>query len=240
MLLKITDGAKQFGSDELFDGVDLEIKGTEKVAIIGPNGCGKTTLLKILLGQEELDKGHLNVASNISLGYLSQTAFADDNLTVREAFDQMYADILKIKSEMDRLAKRLEAEYSEELLERYSALEQDFELHDGYSYNQQQIMLFTRFGFEQSDLDRPISTFSGQFARRSTRSDVTPGMGSSRAGEMSRRMSLSTAPSAAANSGAKSRVRLYRCGWKTAVSFLPGKMSRREEMAEASSAGWWA
>ncbi|MGI6608858.1 MAG: ABC-F family ATP-binding cassette domain-containing protein [Erysipelotrichaceae bacterium] len=161
MLLKIKNGSKDFGGEILFEDIDFEIKSNEKVAVIGRNGCGKTTLLKILNREYELDKGQLIIDSNISIGYLSQQAFDNEELTVKEAFDEVYRHILDIEQQLKKVAKRLETEYSEELLASFASLQHQFESHNGYNYDQQQLMLFTKFGFSVEDLNRKISEFSG-------------------------------------------------------------------------------
>ncbi len=133
MLLRIDNGKKEFSGETLFDNVNFEIRGNEKVAIIGRNGCGKTTLLKVITGQEQLDSGTLTIGSGVTIGLLSQKAFADEEKTVQESFDEIYKHIIDVKEKMDDLAKRLENEYSDELLKQYSALQQEFEQHDGYN-----------------------------------------------------------------------------------------------------------
>lgn len=161
MLLRIDNGKKEFSGETLFDNVNFEIRGNEKVAIIGRNGCGKTTLLKIITGQEQLDSGTLTIGSNVSIGLLSQKAFEDEDKTVQQCFDEIYSHILLVKDKMDKIAKELESEYSDELLKQYSLLQQEFEQHDGYNYNQQQMILFTKFGFSFEELNKKISEFSG-------------------------------------------------------------------------------
>lgn len=161
MLLKIKNGSKGFGDEILFEDIDFEIKSNEKVAIIGRNGCGKTTLLKIINKEYELDSGQLIIDGNISIGYLSQQAFKDEQMTVRESFAEVYKHILEIEQQLKKVAKRLETEYSEELLAKFASLQHQFECHNGYNYDQQQIMLFTKFGFSLDDLDKKISEFSG-------------------------------------------------------------------------------
>ncbi len=161
MLLKINNGKKEFSGEALFENVNFEIRGNEKVAIIGRNGCGKTTLLKIIMGDEQLDEGTITIGSNVSIGLLSQKAFHDESLTVQESFDEIYSHILETKRKMEEVALLLEENYSEDLLKQYSALQQQFEIYDGYNYNQQQMILFTKFGFSMDDLNKHINEFSG-------------------------------------------------------------------------------
>ena len=161
MLLQVVNGTKDFGGEVLFEDINIELKEGKKVAIIGRNGCGKTTLLKIISGLLMLDGGQLIKNSNATIGYLSQQAFEDETLTVQQEFDKVFAGLLQIKKEMDELSGRLENEYDDELLKRYSDLQNRYEAGNGYNYNQEQITLFTKFGFSVSDLSRPLNTFSG-------------------------------------------------------------------------------
>ena len=116
MLLKINNGKKEFSGETLFENVDFEVKGTEKIAIVGRNGCGKTTLLKILTEQESLDEGQLIINNHATVAMLSQKAFKDESLTVRQCFDQIYQHVIDIKNKMDSVAKQLENDYSEALI----------------------------------------------------------------------------------------------------------------------------
>lgn len=161
MLLQVNNGTKDFAGEVLFEDINMEIKEGHKIAVIGRNGCGKTTLLKVISGLLTLDKGTVMKASNISIGYLSQQAFEDDTLTVRQEFDKVFARVIDLEQRMHEMSRKLESEYSEQLLASYSQLQNEYEALDGYNYNQEQMMLFTRFGFAMEDLDRPLNTFSG-------------------------------------------------------------------------------
>ena len=161
MLIQVNNGTKDFAGEVLFEDIHFEIKEGKKIAIIGRNGCGKTTLLKIISGLLMLDKGTVTRNSNISIGYLSQTAFEDESLTVQEEFNKTYQVILDARDMMEKYSAMLEKEYDDETFRKYSHYQQVFEAHNGYNYNQEQLTLFTKFGFSIEDLDRPLSTFSG-------------------------------------------------------------------------------
>ena len=161
MLLQVNNGTKDFAGEVLFEDIHIELKEGKKVAIIGRNGCGKTTLLKIISGLLMLDKGQIIRNSNMTIGYLSQQAFEDESITVQQEFDKVFDQLLKIKKEMDEISLKLESDYDENLLKRYSDLQNRYEAGNGYNYNQEQITLFTKFGFSVDDLSRPLSTFSG-------------------------------------------------------------------------------
>ncbi|MDD6466781.1 MAG: ABC-F family ATP-binding cassette domain-containing protein [Erysipelotrichaceae bacterium] len=161
MLFQINKGTKSFGPEVIFENIQFEVKNTEKIAVIGRNGCGKSTLLKTITGELSLDSGTIHQANGITIGYLHQKAFDDESCTVQEEFDKIYEDLLRIKEQMDRLAQRMATDYSEQLLEQYSRLQSEFERRDGYTYQQEQLSIFTKFGFTFEDLSRPLSTFSG-------------------------------------------------------------------------------
>ena len=161
MLIQVNNGTKDFAGEVLFEDIQFEVREGKKIAVIGRNGCGKTTLLKVISGLLPLDRGTLTVGSNVSIGMLSQQAFEDESLTVQQEFDKVYADLLEIKSRMDQLSGQLEREYDDLTLRQYADLQQIYESRNGYNYNQEQIILFTRFGFSLEDLSRPLSSFSG-------------------------------------------------------------------------------
>ncbi|MBE6125463.1 MAG: ABC-F type ribosomal protection protein [Erysipelotrichaceae bacterium] len=161
MLLQVNNGTKDFRGEVLFEDINFEIKEGRKIAVIGRNGCGKTTLLKVISGLLMLDKGTVTRSSGISIGYLSQTAFEDESLTVEQEFNKTYSHVLEARKRMEELARKLEQEYDEDIFEQYSHYQQIFESGNGYNYNQEQVTLFSKFGFDIEDLQRPLNTFSG-------------------------------------------------------------------------------
>ncbi|MBR0386095.1 MAG: ABC-F family ATP-binding cassette domain-containing protein, partial [Erysipelotrichaceae bacterium] len=161
MLLQVISGTKDFAGEVLFENINLEIKEGHKIAVIGRNGCGRTTLLKIISGLLALDKGEVIKGGNVTIGYLSQQTFEDDTITVQQEFNKVFHRILELEQSMKEVSARLESEYDEQLLRTYSNLQNEFEALDGYNYNQEQLTLFTKFGFSLDDLDRPLNTFSG-------------------------------------------------------------------------------
>lgn len=161
MLYQINKGTKYFGANDVFEDIQFEINGTEKIAVVGRNGCGKSTLLKIMMNEETLSSGSVHAPNNLSIGYLAQTTFTDDNLTVKEEMEKVFAPILLVKEKLDNLAEELNNNYSEDLLKKYSDAQNEFELMNGYNYHQELETVFTKFGFKVEDLNRTINTFSG-------------------------------------------------------------------------------
>jgi ATP-binding cassette subfamily F protein 3 len=161
MLYQINKGTVHFGVNDVFEDIQFDIKGTEKIAVVGRNGCGKSTLLKVICGELELNSGTIHSMNGIKIGYLAQTTFSDENITVDQEMNKIFEHIFKIKDKLDACAKELENSYSDELLEKYAEIQLEFEMHDGYSYRQEMETILTRFGFSKDDLKRKINTFSG-------------------------------------------------------------------------------
>ena len=161
MLYQISNGTKYFGVNDVFSNIDFSINENEKIAIIGRNGCGKSTLLKIIMKLEELSSGNIYKPNNLRIGYLSQKAFVDDNLTLQQALDNSLEHVLDIKNQIDDISLMMQHDHSDKLLEKYSRLTAEFDAIGGYNYQNELETLLTKFGFSVSDLVRPISTFSG-------------------------------------------------------------------------------
>ena len=161
MLVQINKGSVSFGTEDVFKDIDFLVNENEKVAIIGKNGCGKSTLLKVILGEVELSSGEIFKANNIQVGYLKQNAFTDEKHTVREEFLEIYQDLIKMEKELNSLAKELEVDHDEKLIDHYASLQSRFEYAGGYTYQSDIDSVFSGFGFDLNDLDRPLNSFSG-------------------------------------------------------------------------------
>lgn len=161
MTLQLIKASKSFGADEIFENLSIEIKPQEKIAIIGRNGCGKTTLLKILAGELQSDKGDLYQPKELSVGYLSQSNLPTDQLQVEAYLNEIYTDLFEMEKQLESLASLLEEDASEKMLNQYADLQHRFESLGGYTYRQEMMTVFTQFGFVQEDLSRLLHTFSG-------------------------------------------------------------------------------
>ncbi len=161
MIFEIQSGSKSFGTKTLFKDIHLLIKEKEKVALIGRNGTGKTTLLKVMTGEEELDSGEIHKSGKITIGYLRQQAFEDESLTVKEQLDRIYAPIHALEAEIRAVEEKMKNDTGEAVLTRYAHLQEDFERLGGYTYQNEQKTVFSKFGFSEEDMMRPLKTFSG-------------------------------------------------------------------------------
>ncbi|MBN2549879.1 MAG: ABC-F family ATP-binding cassette domain-containing protein [Anaerolineales bacterium] len=161
-LLSAVDLAKSYGPVDIFSGITLSIPHGARIAIVGPNGIGKTTLLRILLGLEEPTEGSVHKARSLTTGYLAQEAHLDGSHTL---WDECLAAISELQTLENELA-RLEAAMSdpvqaEETLERYGKLQAEFERRGGYTYETRIRQTLTGLGFEPIDFNRPIPQLSG-------------------------------------------------------------------------------
>ena len=93
MKYQINKGSKGFGGVSLFENIQFEIRNNEKIAVIGNNGCGKTTLMRIIADEEELDSGVIHKASDCKIGYLAQTTFSNEENSVQEEMNTVFKDV---------------------------------------------------------------------------------------------------------------------------------------------------
>lgn len=167
MVYQMKNAIIGYPGNRLLDGVSMEIKNTEKIAIVGRNGCGKTTLLKVIAGKLEVDnldsdeEFFMQADGEPSIGCLEQISFEKETITVREELLKVYEEIFTLRDKMNELTSLMEVEASEKILEQYAKASDKFERLGGYSYQYEIEQIFTKFGFELSDLDRQIITFSG-------------------------------------------------------------------------------
>lgn len=161
MLLNVSNLKKGYGVDEILVGVTFRIERKEKIALVGRNGTGKTTLLRILAGDEEPDGGSVQFAKGIKIGYLKQEAPVDANRTVLEEAEEARKHALELRARLEELEKRIEVESTEEDLEEYAALHEHFMDAEGYSAERDVRTILLRMGFREEELSKPASKLSG-------------------------------------------------------------------------------
>lgn len=161
MRYQINKGAKYFGANTVFEDIQFEIRNNEKIALIGRNGCGKTTLLKIIAGIESLDRGEIHKENKTSIGYLAQTTFTNEEHSVREELESAFDYLKEMQKRLEELTELMVEDHSEEVMKKYANLAQAFEEAGGYTYESEMMSVFTKFNFLEEDLNRKIETFSG-------------------------------------------------------------------------------
>ncbi len=155
----------------LFDKVTWQISDGERVGLCGPNGSGKTTLLKIFAGLDDCDAGSVVKPSGLTVGYLPQDGLTHAGRSVYEEAMLAFEPLMAVKAEMHELEDRLghpdvpDGEH-EQMLSRYSDLQDRFRLHDGYSIDLKIATVLQGLGFGPADLARPTETFSGGWQMR--------------------------------------------------------------------------
>lgn len=167
MRYQIKHAVVKYAADLILEDVNFEIHDSEKIAVIGRNGCGKTTLLKLISGEitmSNLDSDEdcgIMMAGTQRIGYLKQISFDDPTITVEQELLKVFEPIFACEKRMQELSEILKHDSNKQLLNEYANLQAQMEALRGYSYRQDMETIFQRFGFELSDLDREIGTFSG-------------------------------------------------------------------------------
>ncbi|MBX6360280.1 MAG: ABC-F family ATP-binding cassette domain-containing protein [Acidobacterium ailaaui] len=170
-MLQLAGAGKRFGPKLLFENANWLITQNERTALVGANGTGKSTLLKVLAGLDSLDDGSLNRTRGMSIGYLPQDGLALSGRTVFEECLSVFEELRGMEEELHRLSgslAELDPESSEyaAAAERYSNLNARFHAHDGYALDAQVGTVLTGLGFSKTDWTRRTEEFSGGWQMR--------------------------------------------------------------------------
>lgn len=161
-LITINDLAKSYGPNDIFTQVSASIPQRARIGLVGPNGVGKTTLLRILLGMEEASGGSIHRARGLTTGYLPQEASFDTDGVLWDACLTVFNDLRKRQKELEILeGKMSDPAQAEAALESYGKLQHEFELQGGYTYETRIRQTLTGLGFARNDFHRPLSQLSG-------------------------------------------------------------------------------
>ena len=167
MRYQIRHALVQYGADTILKDVNFEIHDNEKIAIVGRNGCGKTTLLKLIAGDIQMNNPDsdeecgITMAGKQEIGFLRQVNFADTEVTVEEEIKKTFAPVFACEKRMNELEEQMKTSDERQLMNEYDSLQRRMEALRGYSWRQDMEILFQRFGFALEDLKRPIGSFSG-------------------------------------------------------------------------------
>lgn len=167
MIYQIKNGSVEFGASLILRKINFEIRGNEKIAVVGRNGCGKTTLLRLIAGEVDMTKiegedSFIAKASKLEVGYLKQNPFDNLDITVDSEMKKVFAKILAKKERIDALLSLMESgNASADDIELYTRLHEEFETQGGYFYEKDYNILLQGFGFSLDDKERKLSEFSG-------------------------------------------------------------------------------
>ena len=154
--------SKSFGAEDLFANVSFSVAKGARLALVGPNGIGKTTLLRILIGQEEPSSGTITYARNMRMGYLPQEADFELTGTLWDVCLEPFADLLRLQGELEKLESEMSDPVNgQQALARYGSLQQDFERRGGYVYQVRIKQVLTGLGFDPSDFGMSLDHLSG-------------------------------------------------------------------------------
>lgn len=166
MQLKIQNGVVELSGEPILKAVNIEINDQSKIAVVGRNGCGKTTLLKLISGEHSIVKLDSDQTSffaksgNITIGYLSQITFSDYSKTLLEEVRSAYSEILDLKAKLDNAQSVMEADQNPENIKNYTNLLDTFTNLGGFYFEREYENAIKKFGFAD-DKHRPLSEFSG-------------------------------------------------------------------------------
>ncbi len=167
MRIRISHANVQFGGDVILQDINFEVRDNEKIAIVGRNGCGKTTLLKLIahdISMSNIDsdeKCGYETAGKQEIGFLRQINFSDTEITVEDEIKKVFEPIFECERRMHELEEDMKGSDDASILREYAAIQAKMEALHGYTWKQDMEMIFQRFGFGLSDLKRPIGSFSG-------------------------------------------------------------------------------
>ncbi|MBQ4119118.1 MAG: ABC-F family ATP-binding cassette domain-containing protein [Clostridia bacterium] len=166
MQLKIQNGVVELSGDTILSSVNIEINDQSKIAVVGRNGCGKTTLLKTIAGEYEIAKRDSDtdmffaVSGKPKVGYLSQVTFSDYNKTLLEEVRSAYSEILELKDDLGKAQAKMEQTNLEEDIKNYTNLLDTFTNLGGFYFEREYENAIKKFGFADSK-NSPLSEFSG-------------------------------------------------------------------------------
>ena len=154
--------SKSFGAEDLFANVSFSVAKGARLALVGPNGIGKTTLLRILIGQEEPSFGTVTRARNLRIGYLPQEADFELTGSLWDVCLEPFADLIRMQGELEKLEGEMsDPEKRDEALERYGTLQHTFEQRGGYVYQVRIKQVLTGLGFDPPDFEMSLDHLSG-------------------------------------------------------------------------------
>mgnify|MGYP001063430219 FL=1 len=167
MRIRISHANVQFGGDVILQDINFEVRDNEKIAIVGRNGCGKTTLLKLIahdISMSNIDSDEecgYETAGKQEIGFLRQINFTDTGITVEDEIKKVFEPIFECERRMRELEENMKSSDDASILREYAAIQSKMESLHGYTWKQDMETIFQRFGFKLSDLKRPIGSFSG-------------------------------------------------------------------------------
>ena len=161
-LITVSSLSKSFGAEDIFAGVSFSVAKGARLALVGPNGIGKTTLLRILVGEEEPSAGQVTRAKNLRMGYLSQEADFTLEGGLWDVCLEPFADLIRMQKEVEKLESEMSDPIKrEQALVKYGSVQHEFERLGGYVYEVKIKQVLTGLGFDESEFQMSLDHLSG-------------------------------------------------------------------------------
>ena len=166
-MLAINNLSYYIGSRPLYEDANLHIKPKDKIGLIGLNGTGKSTLLKLINGEYQPDGGEISKSNDCTVGFLNQDllSFQSDDSILNVAM-QAFEEALAIEHKIEKVLKKMETNYDDKLVEKLTRLQEQFEIMEGYALQAKAEEILEGIGFSTPDLHRPLREFSGGWRMR--------------------------------------------------------------------------
>ena len=161
MQLTIKNGSLDLSGEQILSQINFEITDNSRIALVGRNGCGKTSLLKIISGEYKLTNGNITVSGKPKIGTLSQMTFSDENVSLIDEIRSAYREILSLKAKLDNAQTNMEATQSEENIKHYTELLDLFTNMGGFYFEKEYEAAIKKFGFSWDERGKKVSEFSG-------------------------------------------------------------------------------
>ena len=167
MRYRIKHALVQYDAETILEDVNFEIHDKEKIAIVGRNGCGKTTLLKLIAGDIQMNNPDsdeecgIETAGKQEIGFLRQISFTEEEISVEDEIKKVFAKVFACEARMKEIEEQLPYAEDNKLFFEYDSLQKMMEAYRGYSWQRDMEIMFQKFGFALEDLQRPIGSFSG-------------------------------------------------------------------------------
>ena len=161
-LLTTVNLAKSYGPDDIFNGITVSIPKRARIGLVGSNGVGKTTLLRVLIGEESPSEGSVQKAKQLKIGYLPQESVLDSSQTLWDECRTALSHLEKMQRQLEDMETAMaDGIDDEDVLERYSNLQDAFDRKGGYTYENKIERTLTGLGFEKNDYQKPLNILSG-------------------------------------------------------------------------------
>src|SRR5688572_11736470 len=166
-MISINDLDFHFGSRTLYENANLHIKPKDKIGLIGLNGTGKSTLLRVLVGEYKPDRGNVQMSKDTSIGFLNQDLLSyDTHESILHVAMQAFEAALEVQRKIEEVLHEMETKYQDEHIEKLAKLQEQFDALDGYNMQIKAEEILEGLGFTTDELSKPLKTFSGGWRMR--------------------------------------------------------------------------